>query len=110
MEEDSPDLPRWWRENVRLRRRLGLPTYEPPRLADGTYVHELVPALESRFGCTVRLRSVVNPEYPEAWALHVDGRRVGPVERHRDNNGNTVFELSPEALRRLVESAATDNA
>ena len=110
MAEDHPDRPPWWRENDRLRRRLGLPAYEPPRLADGTYVHEVVPDLESRFDCEIRLRSVVNPAYPEAWELHVDCRRVTAVERHRDDNGNTVFELSPRALRRLVGSAATDNA
>ena len=110
MGEDRHERPTWWRENDRLRRRLGLPAYEPPRLADGTYVHEVVTDLEAAHGCEVRFRSVVNPEYPEAWELRVDGRRVAPVERHRDDNGNTVFELAPSALRRLVGSAATDNA
>lgn len=99
------ERPHWWAENEAIRERLDLPAYEPPRLADGTYTHEVVPALEAAHDCTVRLIGV-NTTFPEDWELRVDGETVRQVERRRDGNGNTVYGLTEEELRAAVREAA----
>lgn len=98
------DRPDWWATNEAIRAELDLPAYEPPRLADGTYTHEVVPDLEARHGCTIRFVGV-NTTYPEAWALRVDGERVAELPRRRDANGNTVYGLTAAELRAAVASA-----
>jgi hypothetical protein len=98
------DRPDWWRENDRLRAALDLPAYEPPRFADGSYVHETVAALE-REGHEIRLLAV-EPRYPDDWEIRVDGRRAGTVGRRRDGRANTVYETTAPAFRELVRAAA----
>lgn len=99
---DSDDRPAWWLANEALRREMDLADYEPPRFADGTYTHEVVEPLERQYGCRIQFRSDLNPAYPEDWAVLVDRESVAPVGRHRDQNGNTVYETTPEAFRRTV--------
>ncbi|MFP4625803.1 MAG: hypothetical protein ACOCQ3_02165 [Natronomonas sp.] len=96
--------PEWWDENQAIRDRLDLPVYEPPRLSDGTYTHEVVPDLEEEHECTIRLLGV-NTTYPEAWELRVDGETVREIERHRDARGNTVYGITTSALRNAIDSA-----
>lgn len=105
-DEDSPDgdRPDWWARNERIREELDLPTYEPPRLADDSYTHEVVPDLEARHDCTVRFIGV-NTTYPEAWELRVDGEPVRKIARRRDTNGNTVYGLTAAELRAAVREA-----
>lgn len=95
------ERPEWWETNQAIRDRLDLPEYEPPRLADGTYTHEVVPELERACDCTIRFIGV-NTTFPEDWELRVDGRTARSVERRRDANGNTVYGLTAVALRRTV--------
>jgi hypothetical protein len=95
--------PEWWETNEAIRDRLDLPDYEPPRLADGTYTHEVVPELERALDCTVRLIGV-NTTFPEDWELRVDGQTVRSVERRRDGNGNTVYGLTAPELRAAVRN------
>lgn len=104
---DTPaeDKPAWWEENERLREEMELAAYEPPRFADGTHTHDVVDELESRHGCSIMFRSAVNPDYPEDWEVRVDGRSVARIGRHRDQNGNTVYERDPEAFVRTIEQA-----
>lgn len=99
----DPDRPDWWRENDRLRAALDLPAYEPPRFADGSYVHETVAALE-REGHEIRLLAV-EPRYPDDWEVRVDGRRAGTVGRRRDGRANTVYETTAARFRDLVRAA-----
>lgn len=99
--------PDWWAENEAIRESLDLPRYEPPRFADGTYTHEVVPALEREHGCSIRLLGV-NTTYPEDWELRVDGERVRSVERRRDTNGNTVYGLTAAAFRAAVRDAVEE--
>jgi len=102
------ERPDWWARNEAIREELDLPTYEPPRLADDTYTHEVVPELEARHDCTVRFIGI-NTTYPEAWELRVDGEPVRRVPRQRDANGNTVYELTVEELRKAVRAAVEDD-
>lgn len=93
---DSPsDQPRWVEENRRLKREMGLPEYEPPRFSDGVYLHEVVPDLEDRHQCSIQFLGR-NTRYPDDWTVCVDFEPVMPIGRHRDRNGNTVFERSSD--------------
>ena len=100
------DRPGWWDTNEAIRDRLALPEYEPPRLADGAYTHEVVPELEGVWNCRIRFIGV-NTTFPEDWELRVDGRTVRSVERRRDANGNTVYGLTATELRETVRGAVT---
>lgn len=96
------DRPPWWRENEELREEMGLPRYEPSRLADGTYVHEISEELEDEHDCTIQLVSD-DPSYPSRWTVQVDGVGCADVGRRRDENRNTIYEISADELRRRVE-------
>lgn len=100
----TDDRPGWWRENERLRAEMDLPEYRPPRFSDGTYTHEVTAPLERAHGCVIRFVGV-NTRYPEDWAVRVDGEPAFGIGRHRDERGNTVYELSTEAFREAVEEA-----
>jgi hypothetical protein len=98
------DRPSWWVENERLREEMSLPPYEPSRFDDGTYTYRVVERLEEEYGCTLRFVSLES-RYPEDWEVRADGERIFPVGRHRDEHGNTVYEMESERFERLVEDA-----
>ena len=102
--DGSEDRPDWWAENARRREEMDLPPYRPPRFEDGTYTHEIVPKLEDEHDCSIRFASV-NPSYPEDWSVEVDGRPVVSIGRHRDEAGNTVYELSAAEFEERIEAA-----
>lgn len=102
--DDGEGKPAWWRANERLREEMALPPYRPSRFADDTYTHAVVAPLEAEHGCTIRFVGY-RTEYPEDWAVWIDGDPAFPVGRHRDENGNTVYELSAEEFERRVEAA-----
>lgn len=95
--------PDWWEENEAIRRQLDLPAYEPPRLSDGVYTHEIVPELEEQHDCRI-LFIGIDTTYPEAWELRIDGETAATIDRRRDARGNTVYGLSASELRDRVES------
>jgi len=97
----ATDRPDWWRENERLREDLDLPAYEPPRFADGTHTHEVTDRLERAAGCRIRFVGY-NARYPDDWEVRIDGDPAFAVGRHRDDRGNTVYELSAAAFRAAV--------
>jgi hypothetical protein len=99
-ERDSK--PDWWSVNEALREEMGLHEYDPPRFADGTYTHEVVDPLEAEYDCTIQFRSDVNPEYPEDWQVRVDHEPVTRIARHRNADGNTVYDLTAEEFRESV--------
>lgn len=101
---DGDARPEWWTRNQRLRDELDLPAYEPSRLSDGTYVHEVVDSLEERYECSITLRSK-NPRHPCDWRVLVDGEPVVTVERTRTEQGNTIYQLTSEELETAVRSA-----
>lgn len=84
--------PAWWERNAAYKRQLDIPAYEPPRFADGAYTHEVVGELEDAHACIIRFVGR-DSRYPEDWQVHVDGTPAFDVGRHRDENGNTVYEM-----------------
>lgn len=102
-EAPNGERPGWWEDNESIRSALGLPEYEPPRFEDGTYTHEVVPELEERFGVEIRFVGV-NTDYGDDWAVRIDGEPAMSVGRHRDENGNTVFEITAGAFRERLSS------
>lgn len=93
--------PEWWVANEAVKAAFDLPAYEPPRFADGTYTHDVVPDLEAEFDCTIRFLGV-NPRYPEDWQVRVDGQPLFSIGRRRDEDGNTVYQLDAEAFQRRL--------
>lgn len=101
---DSESKADWWRTNDELRERLGLPSYTPPRFADGSYTHGVIEGLEDTHGCTIRFVGV-DTQYPEDLEVRIDGDPAFSVGRHRDERGNTVYEMSADEFREAVEDA-----
>lgn len=100
--------PGWWLENERLKADLGLPRYEPSRFEDGVYTYTVVDPLEEAYGCDIRFVGV-NPIYPDDWVVQIDREPAFPIPRRRDENGNTVFQMSSDEFLREVESALADD-
>jgi len=99
----SEDRPDWWERNRRQKAEMDLPPYEPPRFADGTYTHEVVEPLESAYDCSIWFVGV-DPSYPDEWEVRVDGDPVFTVGRHRDGDGNTVYEMPAREFRERLET------
>lgn len=95
------EKPDWWSANEDVKASFDLPPYEPPRFADGTYTHEVVPGLEAEFDCTIRFVGV-DPRYPDDWEVRVDGEPVLELGRRRDEYGNTVYEVTAAEFVRGV--------
>lgn len=100
MERDG-GKPEWWVENELDRASLDLPEYEPPRFADGVFVHEVVGSLEADLDCEIRLIGV-NVDWGDAWDVRVDGDRAFSVERDRDESGNTHYRVDAGTFERRV--------
>jgi len=99
--------PDWWRENERIRGRMGLPPYRPPRFADGVHTHETVERLESAFDCEIRFVGV-DARDGDDWEVRADGATLFPVARRRDERGNTVYGIESDAFERRVREALGD--
>jgi hypothetical protein len=103
------DRPAWWVANDRLREKLGLAEYVPPRFEDGVYTHEVVPDLEADYGVEIRFLGV-NASYGDDWEVRVDGESVLSIGRHRDDSGNTVYEMESDEFVAELSAALTDDA
>lgn len=80
---------------------MGLSEYRPPRFADGTYTHEVVESLEERYDCRIQFLGV-DTRYPDDWEVRIDGTPAFEIGRHRDEQGNTVYERTAHAFRIAV--------
>lgn len=100
MTEDRPD---WWRENDHLREELDLSEYRPPRFADGIYTHEITDEIEANHDCHLQFIGV-NTRYPDDWEVRINGEVAFEIGRYRDDQGNTVYEISAEEFRETVEA------
>jgi hypothetical protein len=96
--------PDWWDTNQNLRDRYSLPEYNAPRFKEGTYTYEVVSEIEDQYACDVRFIGI-NTRYPEDWEIRIDGDRVADIARRRDSDGNTVFEMTAEEFREVVEAS-----
>lgn len=93
----------WIEKNRELKNHLNLPDYEPPRFEDDVFTHQVVDKIENKHNCTIRFIGK-NTEYLDDWQVRVDGTPVFTVGRHRDENGNTVFEIASDSFRRKVNN------
>lgn len=98
---DKSSHPYWWQSNERIKKAYNLPSYDAPRFQDGEYVHEVVNNLEEQLDVRIRF---VNSEPVEngLWEISVDGEPLRELERYRDDQANSVFELGSESFRELV--------
>ena len=101
--ENEPQQPVWVHENEKLRQEMNLPPYQPPKFLDGVRTHEVVPLLEDEYDCTIQFVGL-NTHYEDDWRIQIDGEPLEPIGRHRDKNGNTVYEMTAEAFQTIVEA------
>lgn len=101
--DELDDVPPWWDDNVEIREELDLPGYDAPKFDDGVYVHTVVEELESLHGCQIQFVQP-SPSKGSRWEVRVDGHTVEEVERTRDVDANTVFQISATELRSTVEN------
>lgn len=106
MTEDG-DYPDWWEKNVEYKRQLDIPEYQPPRFEDSVYTHAVVDELEDTYDCEIRFVGR-NSKYPESWHVEIDGKPVLEIGRHRDVNGNTVYEMNSEAFETSLRDELED--
>jgi hypothetical protein len=106
-EQSRDERPDWWNENKTIREELELPSYDPPRFEDVVYTHEVVPDLEEQHGIKIRFVGM-NTNYGDDWEIQIDGDTVLTIGRHRDENGNTVFEMTANAFVTALEDRLSE--
>lgn len=102
MDGATADRPAWWERNERLRDRMGLPGYEPPKFKDGVYTHGITDELEERYGCTIQFRGK-NVRHKDDWTVLVDREPLMTIGRQRNDSGNTIYQMNSEEFRQKVE-------
>lgn len=100
---DSTDDPEWIAENEAIRERKNLPPYSPPRFIDRTYVYEVRNELETEYRCDITILGV-NPTYPDDWQVYVNGEPSFEIGRFRNDDGNTVYNMTSEEFVSLVRN------
>jgi hypothetical protein len=96
MDESSDKTkPDWWKKNQELREQLDLPSYNPPRFEEGTYLHTIINEVEKELDYKITIIGK-NVNYLDKWRVKVDGETVFRIDRRRDDKGNTVFEITPD--------------
>lgn len=103
------DRPAWWRENERIREELELPEYVPPRFEDGVYTHGVVSELEADHGVEIRFLGL-DATHGDDWTVRVDGEAVLSIGRHRDETGNTVYEIDSDEFAARLSADLADGA
>jgi hypothetical protein len=99
---DISKLPSWWRSNIREFEANGLRTYLPSLFADGAIVQLIIERLAAEYKVDIRLVGA-GVRYGDNWDLRVDGETVASLERRRDRAGYTVFEISSDEIKEMVE-------
>lgn len=102
--EDLSTYPEWWRRNIEEFREHGMRPYRPPRFADGELTPPMIASLEEEFGVEIQFRSL-NPQEGGGWDLVVDGETVGSVERHREGEGYSLYQMTSDEFDAAVRSA-----
>lgn len=106
--EPNSEKPEWWLENERIRESMGLPEYEPPRFNDDVYVHEVVVKLETEFECEIQIMGL-GTDYLDDWEVRLDGETAFTMGRIRNEQGNTLYQVSSETFEKKVRQAAVDD-
>ena len=76
--------------------------------ADGVYIHDVVPQLESDLNCDIQF---VDPE-PRSetnWQIRVDGVPITETKRRRDPRANTVFNIESTSFEEIVDEYLESN-
>jgi len=100
--DDGHGKPEWWVQNEQLREEMGLPPYMPPRFENDIPTFRIIGQLEDQYDCTIRFRGI-NTEYPDDLTVTVDDQPITTVGRYRDNNANTVYEVTSDRFREIIE-------
>lgn len=103
MTDHDSSKPDWWDENEELRQDYELPGFEPPSFQDNSFVHEITEELEERYDCSIRFVNR-NPAEDGDWVVLLDGTEVLRTDRYRNEDANSVFELSAKEFRAAVEA------
>lgn len=98
--KESPD---WVETNRKLKSELDLPKYEPPRFDDDVSTHVITKEIERNYGVTI-IFAGKNTEYLDDWQVLVDETPVLTIGRHRDESGNTIYEISSHDFKEKVEN------
>ena len=103
---DISNLPDWWKKGIEIHREYGLRPYIPPRFEDDVAKYEVIEQIEEKYEIEIQFRSLDANEDNE-WLILVDGEVVGSVTRFRDPGGYSVFEISSENFKSLIEEAVS---
>ena len=106
-DDTKDEKPGWWKKNEDLKSELGLPPYEPPRFHDGSHKYKIIDDLEAELECEVQILGI-DPQYPDTWEVRVDGRPLFSIGRVRDEQGNTVYQMSAQEFRETLKSELPD--
>ncbi|MFC7133225.1 MULTISPECIES: hypothetical protein [Salinibaculum] len=106
---DTSALPDWWRNAIDEFEEAGLGPYRPPRLADGSYKHEVVEDIEASYDVTIEFVGI-GVSYGDDWTIRVDGESIAPVGHKRTADGFSVFKIGEQEFRKLVETHVADEA
>lgn len=101
------EKPSWWRENERLKQKMDLPKYEPPRFRDGIYTHKVLSELEEQYDCKIDFAGK-NTRYLDDWDVRINNKPISSIGRRRDDNGNTVYMISSQSFAEMVTEILED--
>tara|TARA_B110000263_G_C15023019_1_gene380422 strand:- start:189 stop:530 length:342 start_codon:yes stop_codon:yes gene_type:complete len=107
MADLTEDFPDWWVENRIIKFEMDLPEYDPPRFKDGTYTHTLVLQLERELKCKI-LFIGIDAKYMDDWEIRIDDISVCGIEKHRTQEGNTVYEIGSERFNKVIREEMED--
>jgi len=104
---DVSSLPEWWQQKIEHFRDRGIDPFRPPRFVDGTVTHDVVDGLETELEIEISFRCK-NGTVGDDWTVVVDGDPIGSIGRHRSRNRYTVYELSADEFRTLINTTVAE--
>lgn len=101
------EKPDWWIKNEKIRQKMELPSYDPPRFSDGRYTHEIIPKIESTHDCRIQFISYVETEERE-WNIRINGEDICQIGKRRTENGNTIYEIDSKSFEEEILESIQD--
>lgn len=101
LDRDLSEFPDWWRRNIEEFREHDMRPYRPPRFSDGRFTPAVRADLEREYGVTIQFRSRP-PVDRGKWELIVDGELLATVDRRREGEGFTVYDIDSTQFTSLV--------
>lgn len=103
-EEDLESYPQWWKKNITEFQNHGMRPYRPPRFRDGELTTEVISTLEEEFNIEIRLQKVL-PKEEKGWEVLADGECVATIDRRRDAEGYTVYDIQSAEFEGCIQEA-----